>query len=65
MPNLYKVTFRFARPVRGDSIVEVTGDNEEEVIENAHIEATRKGVIFGFYAYNEVPVKVELVEENV
>ena len=63
MPK-FNVTFRFNMPIRPDVTVEVTGDNEEEVSENAHIAAERKGVIFGPYAYNEVPLKVEQVEET-
>jgi len=64
MPN-YNVTFRFNLPIRPDVTVQVTGDNEEEVSENAHIAAERKGVIFGQYAYNAVPQKVELIKETV
>jgi len=64
MPN-YNVTFRFNLPIRPDVTVQVSGGDEEEVSENAHKEAERKGVIFGQYAYNEVPQNVELIKETV
>ena len=64
MPN-YNVTFKFVLPLRQDVTVRCSGANEEEVNENAHKEAERKGIMFGPYAYGEVPVKVELIKEDI
>ena len=61
MPT-YNVTFRFNLPIRPDITVQVTGENEEEVNENAHVAAERKGVIFGPYAYSEKPLSVQEVK---
>ncbi|RLD75119.1 MAG: hypothetical protein DRJ15_17425 [Bacteroidetes bacterium] len=65
MPHLYSVTFKFNLPIRPNKTVEVTGENKEEVLENAHVAASKRGVIFGEYAYNEKPLSVSLVKENV
>ena len=61
MPK-YQVTYKHNLPIRPNITVAIEAENEDEINENGHLAAERKGVIFGPYAYSEKPLSVQQVK---